>query len=154
MANVLHAVDVPYSPVAIRPKRSKRWRFGRNDQSGGDSAETIEAGEIRPKRSKRWLSSLGVTPQACEWIESYLEHRTQSTLVGNSVSDPLVVPSGVPQGSVLGPTLFSLFVNDLPKVITGATTLLFADDTTIYAIGKDVASIAESLTTALHLAGE
>ena len=80
-------------------------------------------------------------------MESYLEHRTQSTLVGNSVSDPLVVPSGVPQGSVLGPTLFSLFVNDLPKVITGATTLLFADDTTIYAIGKDVASIAESLTT-------
>ena len=47
--------------------------------------------------------------------------------VGNSVSDPLVVPSGVLQGSVLGPTRFSLFVNDLPKAITSATTLLFAD---------------------------
>ena len=99
----------------------------------------------------RKLSSLGVAPQCCEWMESYLEHHTQSTLMGNSVSDPLTVPSSVPQGSVLGPTLFSLFVNNLPKAITGATTLLFADDTTIYGIGKDVASIAETLTSALTL---
>ena len=102
----------------------------------------------------RKLSTLGVAPQGCKWMESYLEHRTQSTLVGSSVSDPLTLPSGVPQGSVLGPALFSLFVNDLPEAITGATTLLFADDTTIYAIGKDVASIAESLTSALHLANK
>ena len=68
---------------------------------------------------------------------------TQSILVGNSVSDPLAVPSSVLQGFVLGPTLFSLFVNDLPKAITGITALLFADNTTFYAIGKDVASIAE-----------
>ena len=79
-------------------------------------------------------------------MESYLKHHTPSTLVGSSVSDPLAVPSGVPQGSVLGPTLPLL-----PKAITGVTTLSFADDTTIYAVGKDVASIAESLTSALHL---
>ena len=54
----------------------------------------------------------------------------------------------------MGPTLFSLFVNDLSKAITGATTLVFADITAIYAIGKDVASIAEALTSALHLASE
>ena len=60
----------------------------------------------------------------------------------------------MPQGSVLGPSLFSLFVNDLPEAITGATTLLFADDTAVYAIGKDVTSIAESLTLAIHLANE
>ena len=47
--------------------------------------------------------------------------------------------------------LFSLFVNDLPKAITGTTTLLFADNMTIYAIGKDVASIAETQTSAFHL---
>ena len=87
-------------------------------------------------------------------MTSYLEHRTQSTLLGNSGLDPLTVPSDELQGSVLGPTLFSLFVNDLPKAITGATTLLFADNTTIYAIGKDVVSIAETLTSALHLASE
>ena len=56
--------------------------------------------------------------------------------------------------SVLGPTLFSLYVNDLPKAITGAATLLFVIDTTIYAIGKDVASIAEALTSGLQLASE
>ena len=68
------------------------------------------------------------TPRCCEWMKL--------------------------QGSVLGPTIFSLLVNDLPKAITGATTLLFADDTTIYAIGKDMTFIAETLTSALHLASE
>ena len=48
----------------------------------------------------------------------------------------------------------SLFINDLPKAITGATALLFADDTTIYAVGKHIVSIAKSLTSALHLAAE
>ena len=112
--------------------------------------DTVDHGQLVRK-----LSTLDdVSPQGLEWIESYLRHRTQSTLVGSSVSDPLAVPSGVLQGSVLGPTRFSLFINDLPKAITGATTLLFADDTTIYAVGKDVASIAKSLTSALHLATE
>ena len=58
--------------------------------------------------------------------------------------------------SYVGHTHFSLFVNNLPQTITGATRLLFANDTTIYAIGKDMASIAESLTfrSVLHLASE
>ena len=102
----------------------------------------------------RKLRSLGVAHQGCELMESYLENRTQSTLVGSSVSDSCTLPSGVPQGLVLGPVLLSLFVNDLHQAITGATTLLFADDTTIYAIGKDVTSIAESLTLAIYLAND
>ena len=109
------------------------------------------------------LLSMYLPPQHLSWTCSSprltlqsdsLLYSTQSTLVGSSVSDPLAVPSGMPQGAVLGPTRFSLFINDLPKAITGATTRLSADDTTIYAVGKDVASIAESLTSALHIAAE
>ena len=68
------------------------------------------------------LSTLGAAHWILIWIRCGLDHQTQSTLVGNSVLDPLAVPSGVLQGFVLGPTLFSLFVNDLPKAITGAIT--------------------------------
>ena len=52
--------------------------------------------------------------------------------INNSISDTLKVTSGVPQGSVLGPTLFIYFINDLPNVINDANVKVFADDTKVY----------------------
>ena len=66
------------------------------------------------------------------WIHSLLSNRTQQVLEGN-VSPSIIVTSGVPQGSVLGPILFLIYINDLPDYIQNNSIVkLFADDTIIY----------------------
>ena len=67
------------------------------------------------------------------WIESFLDSRQQKVIVNRVASDPKDVTSGIPQGSVLGPILFVLYINDLPDVIKhGSIPYLFADNTKIY----------------------
>ena len=67
------------------------------------------------------------------WIESFLDSRQQKVIVNGVASNPKDVTSGIPQGSVLGPILFVLYINDLPDVIKhGSIPYLFADDTKIY----------------------
>jgi len=67
-----------------------------------------------------------------DWIQSFLDGRTQYVTVGAHRSNKINVTSGVPQGSVLGPTLFLYFINDMPdKVECGIK--IFADDTKAYA---------------------
>jgi len=64
-------------------------------------------------------------------VEAFLSDRVQSVRVGKVTSDKAPVISGIPQGSVLGPILFLLFINDLPETLSSAVKL-FADDTKIY----------------------
>ena len=75
------------------------------------------------------LAIYGLDQIALQWFKSYLNNRTQVTVIRDSRSDKLTIRSGVPQGSILGPLLFIIFIND----IVNATELLlslFADDTT------------------------
>lgn len=77
------------------------------------------------------LRSYGIGGCLLNWIKSFLSDRTQRVKVGSEFSDFGKVTSGIPQGSVLGPLLFIIFINDLPDVLL-SNCRLFADDTKIY----------------------
>jgi len=75
------------------------------------------------------LEKAGISGGLLTWIESFLSKRTQRVKVNGKYSGWRRVKSGVPQGSVLGPLLFILFINDLPDIVKFASPYVFADDT-------------------------
>ena len=77
------------------------------------------------------MAFCGIRGQLNEWIHSFLSDRTQAVVLNGSRSDEINVTFGVPQGSVLGPILFTIFINDLPKEIKSQVRL-FADDCIVY----------------------
>jgi hypothetical protein len=67
-----------------------------------------------------------------QWFDSYLTNRQQSVTVLGATSTTLPVTSGVPQGSILGPVLFALYVNDLPDAVNFSQVAMFEDDTKLF----------------------
>lgn len=79
------------------------------------------------------LHSIGIRGSLLKWFNSYLTDRRHRTVIEGHASPWLPVKSGVPQGSILGPLLFVIYVNDLPKVVDDGTTVqIYADDTKCY----------------------
>ena len=83
------------------------------------------------------------------WLKSYLRDRTQYTVVNGKESSIAKITYGIPQGSVLGPTLFALFTNDLPENVESGNVYMYADDTTLYRIGDSADEVVSTLNKAL-----
>ena len=81
------------------------------------------------------LRAAGCSEKALLWFKSYLCDRLQKVNFNNSFSDTRSTFAGVPQGSILGPLLFLIMVNDLPSVIKHCKLTMYADDTTLYICG-------------------
>ena len=74
------------------------------------------------------LGKFGIKGPLLQWFTSYLYGRLQRVVIDGKASEWLKVTSGFPQGSIIGPPLFLVFINDMPDVVSDFTLALFADD--------------------------
>ena len=99
------------------------------------------------------LTYYGVTHPAKKQIESYLSNRKQFVQVGNIKSTMKQVSNGVPQGSIVGPLLFNICINDIVKASSKFAFILYADDTTLNStldlFGNDTEEIQNSIISEL-----
>ena len=90
------------------------------------------------------LHAAGVTGEALAWFKNYLSDRKQRVVLPSTSSDWALIRAGVPQGSILGPLLFLLYINDIVTDI-GSNIRLFADDTSLYIIVDNPTTAADYL---------
>lgn len=95
------------------------------------------------------LTKFNFSPGAIKWTESYLSNRSQSVRISDHHSPSLPLSTGVPQGSDLGPLLFSLYINALPSVCSDVSIQMYEDDTVIYTHAKNTTQAAAKLTQSM-----
>ncbi|HIF15426.1 MAG TPA: hypothetical protein EYQ86_08990, partial [Bacteroidetes bacterium] len=89
----------------------------------------------------------GIRGNAHQWIKSYLSDRQQYVSVNGSESTRRNIEYGVPQGSILGPLLFVIYINDIPEISHFAKFILYADDANIIITGSSIAEIEDQITS-------
>ena len=95
------------------------------------------------------LEFYGVRGLALNWFQSYLTDRKQYVLYNNVQSQTLDITCGVPQGSVLGPLLFLIYVNDIANCLTHSKLISFADDTTVFLSSKCINDLYNNMNSDL-----
>ena len=91
------------------------------------------------------LAAYGVQDRTLRLLYSYLKNRRQSVNIKGKLSKFLSILAGVPQGSILGPILFNIFLNDFIFIFDNSNIFNFADDNTLTAIGKTIPSVVQCL---------
>ena len=95
------------------------------------------------------LEKLGIRGNVNDWLISYLTNRRLLVKIGDIISDRYEVSMGTPQGSVLGPLIFLLFINDLPEFIKYGKVFMYADDTSIIVSSRSLEELEKLVNTVL-----
>ena len=95
------------------------------------------------------INHYGIKGIPYEWFKSYLTNRQQFTTVNNKQSELSSIEFGIPQGSILGPLLFLIYINDLSKAIIFSSVHHFADDTNILYVSSSLKNVNKKLNHAL-----
>ena len=98
----------------------------------------------------RKLEQYGIRGKTLRWFESYLSNRSQYVECNNSKSDTKIITYGVPQGSILEPLLFIIYMNDFSRLSDLLFSILFSDDTAVFIEGTNITNISQILNTELE----
>ena len=88
---------------------------------------------------------IGISGNLLNWLKNYLSDRKQTTMANNVTSDTEDIVCGVPQGSILGPLLFLIYINDINTCLRGTINFLYADDTVLLCNGSDLEGMCQSM---------